>query len=56
MINVMRTVSAAAAIKTPAIINCADAQLAALGPSIGFRIRNSLACVLRDFPPAAEMG
>lgn len=55
MIDVVRAVAAAAAVKTPAMINCADAQPSPPGPSIGLGIRNLLTRVLRYFPTASEM-
>lgn len=55
MIDVMRAVTIAAAVQTPAIINRADAQLGAAGPAIGFGISDSLAGVLRYFSSAFEL-
>jgi hypothetical protein len=52
----MRAISASAAIKAPAIINRADAQLSPLGPSNGFGVGNFLAGVLCYFPAASEVG
>jgi hypothetical protein len=56
VINVMSAISPAAAIKAPAIINGADAQLAPSGPSIGFSVGNLLALVLCYFPAASKVG
>lgn len=55
MIYVVRTVSSTAAVETPAIINCADAQLPPAGPAVGLRVCDLLARVFRYFPLGLEV-
>ena len=54
VIDVMRTVAAAAAIKTPAVIQRADSQAPATCPAVCFRIRDPLSGVLRDLTMLPE--
>lgn len=55
MINVMRAITAAAAVKTPAIIDGADAQPPPPRPAISFGVSNFFASVLCYFPAAFEV-
>ena len=55
MVNVMRAVTPTAAVKTPALINRANAKLATVGPSICFCILDLLTGILGYFPAAFEM-
>ena len=55
MIDVMRSVTALAAIEAPAFIDRADTQASSPGTAISFGIRYSLAPVLRYLPAAHKM-
>lgn len=55
MINVMRAITAAAAVKTPAIIDGADAQPAPTRPAISFGVSDFFASVLCYFPADFEV-
>ena len=55
MINIVRAVSAPAAIETPTVVNRTDAQFSTVGSAISFRIRNLLASVLSYFPAPFEL-
>ncbi len=55
MINIVRAITAAAAIKTPAIIDGADAQPAAPRPAISLGVGDFFASVLCYFPAAFEV-
>jgi hypothetical protein len=50
----MRAVSSAATVQTPAIIDCANAQLASRSSPVRLRIRNFLPSILRYFARAFE--
>lgn len=55
MVDVMRSVAAARAVKTPTPINVADAQDAPISrPFLCFEIGDSLAGILRDLLSAFE--
>ncbi len=54
MINVMRTVSAAAAIQAPAAVDIADTQLGASGATARFEIRDSFTGVFGNLASAPE--
>jgi len=55
MIDVVRTVATPAAIQTPTIINCTDAQLPPRGSAIGLGFCYQLACVLCNFSSPFEV-
>jgi hypothetical protein len=55
MVYVMSAVPAPAAVKAPAIINCADTKSAASGAAISFGVGYSLAAVLRDLSAAGKV-
>ena len=55
MIDVVRTVSTSAAIQTPTIINCTDAQFPPRSSAIGLGLCYPLACVLCNFSSPLEM-
>jgi hypothetical protein len=55
VIYVMGAIAAAAAIKTPAFVDSADAENAAFGSALRLQVRYLLARVLGDFPPAFEV-
>ncbi len=55
MVDVVRTVATTTAIQAPASIDCTDAQLASLGPTIRLSLRYPLAGVLRYFSSALEV-
>ena len=48
MIDVVRAVAAATTVKTPALVDGADAQATASAAPISFRVGNALAGVLRN--------
>ena len=50
----MRAIAAAAAVQTPAIINCANAQFGSVRAALRFEIGNAFAGVLGNLAPAAE--
>ncbi len=56
MIDVVRAVAAAAAIKAPALVDGADAQATASAAPIGFRVGNALAGILRDLFARCKVG
>ncbi len=55
MIDVVRTVSTSAAIQTPTIINCTDAQFPPRSSAIGLGLCYPLACVLCNFSSPLEV-
>jgi len=55
VIHVMGAVAAAAAVKTPALVDSADAENAAMLSTFSFGVRYFLTRVLGDFPPAFEI-
>ena len=55
MIYVMRAVASAAAVEAPAIMDGADAQLAARSPAVGLSIGDCLARVLSDLRSMFEV-
>ena len=55
VIHIVGAVSAAAAVKTPAFVDSANAENAAVLSTLSFRVRYSHACVFGDFPPAFEV-
>ena len=55
MIDVVGAVAAAAAVQTPALVDCADSQAASVSSTVRFGIANSLARVFRDFASPAEV-
>lgn len=48
VVNVMRTIPAAASVKTPPTIDFADAQHLSMRSSTRFGVRDLLSCVLRN--------
>ena len=54
MINVMRAITALAAIETPTIVNRADAKNAPLRSAICLRVRDTLAGVFCYFSPSLK--
>ena len=56
VVDVMRPITAAAAVEAPAIIDCADAQSFAAGSAICLGVCNLLACIFRYLPAAPELG
>ncbi len=54
VIDVMRTVAAAAAVQTPATIDVADAQLGSMRAALSFEIGNAFAGVFSDLAAAAK--
>lgn len=55
MVNVVRAVTTAATVKTPTIINSADAQPSPVGPSVGLCVGNLLTRIFCDFATAPEV-
>jgi len=49
MVDVVSTVAAATPVDAPNAVNVTDAQLSAMGPALGFAIRNALAGVFGNF-------
>lgn len=56
MIDVVRAVAAAAAVKAPALVDGADAQATASTPSISFSVGNPLSGVLRNLLARCKAG
>ncbi len=54
VINVMRAISAAAAIQTPTIVDRTDPECLSFCSAVGFCVRDLLARVFGNFSPAGE--
>jgi hypothetical protein len=54
MIDVMRSITTAAAIQAPALVDCANSQLAPTSSSLCFGGRNFLAAILCYFSAALK--
>ena len=55
MVDVVRTVAAAAAVDAPDAVEITDAQLGSMGAALGFAIRNSLTGVFGNLAPVREI-
>ena len=56
VVDVVGAIPAATAVDAPNAVDVADAQLGSMGAPLSFAIRNSLAGVFSDLPPAWKVG
>ena len=54
VIDIMSAVAAAAAVKTPAVIDAANPKYAPMRPAVGLEVRDALAAVFSNFSPTLE--